>query len=72
MQLINLTEERKMQIKQNRDEEIHARMLSGKRKKYTLEEKQSFIRLYAQERNLYEASHLGNYTKIFVNTSEQF
>ena len=46
--------------------------MSGKRKKYTPEERQHLAAEEARKRNQYESHNLGRYTKIFILCQEQF
>jgi|688.fasta_scaffold184783_3 hypothetical protein len=46
--------------------------MSGKRKKYTPEERQALIIEEARKRDEYEKNHLGRYTKIFIINEDQF
>ena len=55
-----------------RDKEIQERMMSGKRKKYTLEERRILMREEAERRNEYEKNNLGRFKKIFILNQDQF
>lgn len=58
-------------MKTRRDKEIQDRMMSGKRKKYTPEERQALIIEEARRRDEYEKQHLGRFTKIFILNEDQ-
>ena len=58
-------------MKGRRDKEIQERMVSGKRKKYSNEERKNHMNEEAKKRNAYEQEHLGGFTKIFVLNEEQ-
>jgi hypothetical protein len=47
-------------------------MISGKRKKFNLEERVQAVQYFAKERDKYESEHLGGFRKIFVTSEEQF
>ena len=47
-------------------------MLSGKRKKYTPEERNILAMEEARRRDDHESNNLGGYTKIFMTSQEQF
>ena len=55
-----------------RDKEIQERMMSGKRKKYTLEERRILMKEEAERRNEYEKNNLGRFNKIFILNQDQF
>jgi hypothetical protein len=55
-----------------RDKEIQERMMSGKRKKYTLEERRILMKEEAERRNEYEKNNLGRFKKIFILNQDQF
>lgn len=44
-----------------RDKEIQERMMSGKRKKYTIEERKILMREEAERRNEYEKNNMGRF-----------
>jgi tubulin polyglutamylase TTLL6/13 len=64
--LLNVTDKWKKEMKARRDKEIQDRMMSGKRKKYTPEERQALIIEEARRRDEYEKQHMGRFTKIFI------
>ena len=47
-------------------------MMSGKRKKYTAEERKILMKEEAQKRNEYEKKNMGAFKKIFIKNPEQF
>ena len=47
-------------------------MMSGKRKKYTAEERKILMKEEAQKRNEYEKKNMGAFEKIFIKNQEQF
>ena len=51
LQLVNATEKWKKEMKARRDKEMQERMLTGKRKKYTPEERQTLAMEAARKRN---------------------
>lgn len=55
-----------------RDREIQERMMSGKRKKYTMEERKILMKEQAERRNEYQKNNMGSFTKIFILSQEQF
>lgn len=58
-------------MKLRRDKEIQDRMMSGKRKKYSPEERQALLIEEARRRDEYEKAHLGRFTKIFILGEDQ-
>lgn len=58
-------------MKLRRDKEIQDRMMSGKRKKYSPEERQALLIEEARRRDEHEKAHLGRFTKIFILGEEQ-
>ena len=46
--------------------------MSGKRKKYTAEERKILMKEEAQKRNEYEKKNMGAFEKIFIKNQEQF
>ena len=71
LNLLNVNQKWKKEMKIKRDKEIQDRMMSGKRKKYTPEEKQALIIEQARKRDQYEKDHLGRFTKIFMLNEDQ-
>lgn len=71
LNLLNINDKWKKDMKTKRDKEIQERMVSGKRKKYTNEERRTYMNEEARKRDAYEADHLGGFTKIFVISEEQ-
>ena len=51
---------------------MQERMVTGKRKKYTPEERIILSLEETKKRNQYEAKNMGHYTKIFITDEEQF
>lgn len=58
-------------MKLKRDKEIQDRMMSGKRKKYSPEERQALLIEEARKRDEYEKAHLGRFAKIFILNEDQ-
>ena len=46
-------------------------MVTGKRKKYSNEERRNIMNEYARKRNMFEKDHLGAFTKIFLLNEDQ-
>jgi tubulin polyglutamylase TTLL6/13 len=72
LRLIGVTEKWKKESKIKRDKEIQERMVTGKRKKYTPEERLIIMREEAKRRNDYERKNMGGFEKIFLLNEEQF
>lgn len=58
-------------MKIKRDKEIQERMMSGKRKKYTPEERAANVIEENKKRNQHQANNLGRFTKIFILNEDQ-
>lgn len=71
MALLNITEKWKKEMKMKRDREIQERMISGKRKKYTAEERRVNCIEEARKRDEHEAKNMGRFTKIFLLSEQQ-
>ena len=71
LQLLNIDDKWKREMKQKRDKEIQERMITGKRKKYSTEERKSMMVEEAKKRNIFEDNHMGAYKKIFLLHQEQ-
>ena len=71
LNLLNINEKWKKEMKTRRDKEIQDRMMSGKRKKYTPQERQALTVEQARRRDQYEKQHLGRFTKIFILNEDQ-
>ena len=61
--LLNINEKSKHELKSKRDREIQERITTGKRKKYTDEEKQALSREAQHIHNQLEDSKLGGFEK---------
>lgn len=72
LQLLNVTDKWKKDMKIRRDKETQERMVSGKRRKYTPEERIALSLEESKRRDEHEASHMGRFTKIFMLNEEQF
>ena len=72
LNLIGVNEKWKRECKIKRDKEIQERMMSGKRKKYTIEERRILMKEEAEKRNEYEKNNMGAFKKIFILNQEQF
>lgn len=59
-------------MKGKRDKEIQQRMMSGKRKKYTPEERIALSIEQSKKRDEHQKDNLGRYTKIFMLNEAQF
>lgn len=66
LNLLNLNDRSKKQMKTRRDKEIQERMVTGKRKKYSNQERKAYMIEQAKRRDQYEAQNLGAFTKIFM------
>lgn len=71
MNILNINDKWKKDMKTKRDKEIQDRMVSGKRRKYTNEERKLHMNEEAKKRDAYEADHIGGYTKIFLISEDQ-
>lgn len=65
MRLINITEKIRNDLKVKRDKEVQDRITSGKRKKWSDEEKVELGKLAQMERDLNEDTNVGGFTKIY-------
>lgn len=65
LRLLNLTDKIKNDIKVQRDKDVKERLTTGKRKKWTDEERVEMGRLAQQERDIAEDSNLGGFQKIY-------
>jgi hypothetical protein len=68
---MNVTDRWKKDVKGKRDKEIQERMLTGKRKKFTNEERKIYMIEEAKKRDEYEKENMGGFTKIFLLSEEQ-
>jgi tubulin polyglutamylase TTLL6/13 len=71
LNLMNVTDRWKKDVKGKRDKEVQERMLTGKRKKYSNEERKIYMIEEAKKRDDYERDNLGGFTKIFLLSEEQ-
>ncbi len=63
--LLNLSVPRKQAYIKKHNEEFQKRMLTGKQSKYTQDEKVALGREYNEERDIWEADHMGNFKLIY-------
>ena len=71
LNLLNVNQKWKKEMKIKRDKEIQQRMMSGKRKKYTPEERKAMVIEEARKRDEHQKDNLGRYTKIFILNENQ-
>ena len=72
LNLVNATQKWKKEMKAKRDKEIQERMMTGKRKKYTPEEKIAQSIEESKKRDEHQRDNLGRYAKIFMLNETQF
>ena len=67
--LLGINDQWKTQNRKKREAETKERMMTGKRRKPTLDEKIEAVQTFAKERDQYEKEHMGGFRKIFVKNS---
>ena len=67
----DISDKWKKQMKLRRDKEIQQRMVTGKRKKYSNQERKAYMIEQARKRDQYESENLGGFTKIFMVSEDQ-
>jgi hypothetical protein len=66
--LLGINDQWKYETQKKRETEVKERIMTGKRKKYNLEEKIEAVQYFAKERDRYESQNLGGFRKIFVKS----
>jgi len=65
LKLMNISIEQKIKFKNRKRAELQQRVLTGKKVKLSLEEKQALIFKAQRERDLWESKNSGGYQKIY-------
>lgn len=70
--LMNISVDNRIKYKNLKKIELQKRVLTGKKLKLTPEEKSKLIEIAQQERDEYEAKHLGGFVKVYpLGTPEE-
>lgn len=65
LKIMNVSVNNRVRFKNKRREELQKRVLTGKKAKFSVEEKQEISQKAQKERSVWERKHLGGYTKIY-------
>lgn len=65
LKIMNVSVNNRIRFKNKRREELQKRVLTGKKVKATIEEKQASIEKAQKERTVWESKHLGGFEKIY-------
>lgn len=71
VKLLNIGAKWKKEVRRRRQAEIKERMITGKRIKYTQDERQYLMQKYAKIRDDHEKDNMGGFTKIFCKSQQQ-
>ena len=71
LRLLNMNEKKIQELKVKRDRDVQERLITGKRKKYTEEEKEWLMNQAVVERDEMESGRLGGFEKIYPLSEEQ-